>query len=197
VSRGDAAETTRLIDNGADVNAVSDHHTPIWYALTADHPNCARILLEHGANVNVPNANGGASLLMLLANERFGSIAPELPEKDQEGEQAAVAKLLLQRGADVKATDANGDTALMWAAAHGQDALVSELLAAGAPADTRDRLGQSALVFAAAGGSDSIVKTLLAHGAGRSGDLPTAVKVAKNLHHADIVKLLIAKGKAP
>ena len=195
VSRGDAVATARLLQQGANVNAQSGSHAALWIALTADHPDCARLLLEHGADTRPPADPGGETLLMLAANERFGALSAKAPVAVEETEQRAVVLLLFAHGADVNASDVNGETALMWAAAHDHAAVVEELLAHGAAVNATDHFGQTALILASAGGNTPIVRTLMAHGTALSPASPTyraALQVARKYRHFEIVHLLFS-----
>jgi ankyrin repeat protein len=196
--RGDGASVRRLLLRGADPNAARGGHSALWYAVTANHPRCARLLLEHGAVAPAEEAEARNELLMLTANERFGGIAPELPPAVQEEEAAAVVHLLLLRGADAGGADSDGDTALMWAAARGHVSVARVLLAAGARPFAKDRFGQTALAFAAAGGNASIVRALLA------GEQPSvreraaraaALRAARRFRRPEIVRILLERDR--
>jgi ankyrin repeat protein len=52
-------EITRLIQEGADVNAVGRHgNTPLMHAAFNSNPNVLRVLIENGADVNAINEFG-------------------------------------------------------------------------------------------------------------------------------------------
>jgi ankyrin repeat protein len=117
-----------------------DGATALHFAAFFGQVECARLLLEHGADP-AGHANG------------FGGVAPlhsALASRSYE-----VARLLLEKGAPVDAVQEGGWTALMAAALHGEEALAELLLDHGA-----DPLKK------ADDGSDAVSK---AEGAGHGG----------------------------
>jgi uncharacterized protein len=72
--------------------------TPLHYAAREGHTAVAKLLLERGARVDQPEANGVRPLLLAILNDR-----------------AETARFLIERGADVNADDWYGRTPL-WAA---------------------------------------------------------------------------------
>src|SRR5690606_1730109 len=79
------------------------------------------LLLDAGADVDSPNADGQTALMVLARTENV-----------------AAARLLLERGADVDAVEQRkGQTALMWAAAQSRPAMVALLLERGADVGAR------------------------------------------------------------
>lgn len=72
--------------------------TPLLYAARDGHADCAKLLLDAGAKIDLADANDLTPLLTALLNDKL-----------------AVAKLLLERGADVNVHDWWGRTPL-WAA---------------------------------------------------------------------------------
>jgi ankyrin repeat protein len=117
---GHPATARLLIDRGADVNTVARHAhikaTPIHSAAAASEPaarfELTQLLLEHGADVNVAQEEGGFTPLHAAA---------------QHGDLELV-KLLLDRGANTKATLDDGRTPRAVAADEGHEQL-GELLA--------------------------------------------------------------------
>lgn len=100
IQQSGAAEVKRLIDLGANVNAVNEAGaTPLMWAI----PDLAkvRLLVDHGANVNAISKNLGRTPLLIAAG--YPNTVP-------------VLKLLLDKGADLKARDRAGETALRKAA---------------------------------------------------------------------------------
>ena len=139
-------------------------------------------LLDQGADVNAPEADGATALhwaaqsddvemLGLLvdagadvsAKNRFNVTPLELAANN--GNAAAIERLL-QAGADANATSREGQTPLMSAAENGRVAAIEALLAHGAEVDAVEHYrGQTALMWAAGEGNTDAVRTLLAAGA--------------------------------
>jgi len=137
-----------LLDAGADVNAVNDFNATalLWCARDAAK---ARLLIEHGANVNIQSKQGRTPL-MLAALRDGGS---------------DIVALLLAKGADVKAKDNRGDTALGLAAETGDAAIMRLLLDKGADVNGRNRKGETPLIQAATSARPEAVRLLLQRGA--------------------------------
>jgi ankyrin repeat protein len=100
VQQAGATEVKRLLDLGANVNAVNEAGaTPLMWAI----PDLAkvRLLVEHGANVNAVSKNLGRTPLLIAAG--YPNTVP-------------VLELLLDKGADLRARDRSGENALRKAA---------------------------------------------------------------------------------
>ena len=137
-------------------------------AITHDH-DAMRALLEHGAEVDLPNATGMTPLMAAaglgVRNITFGANRSPNFEADTEIESKVIASLeiLLAAGANIDAhvtdirsrtariarpsgmTDREGQTALYSAAARGWTQVVSFLIERGAHVDVVDALGKSPL----------------------------------------------------
>jgi ankyrin repeat protein len=146
-----------LMRAGANVKAVSRYGvTPLSLACTNGSDVMVERLLKAGADPNAP-LPGGETPLMTAA--RTGSIHP--------------VKVLLAHGATVDSKDdRRGQTALMWAAAEGYAAIVSELIAAGADFRTRLPSGLTPLLFAVREGRLEVVQVLLRAGADANETIP-------------------------
>ena len=100
---GHRAAAERLLDAGADIQAISRNsltNTPVHAATAGGHTEVALLLIQRGANVNVADAGGHTPLHIAAENGN-------LP----------VVKALLERGADPHAVDAEDKTPLSRAAA--------------------------------------------------------------------------------
>ncbi|HEY44850.1 MAG TPA: hypothetical protein G4O11_12795 [Anaerolineae bacterium] len=101
-----------LVENGAEVDATdNDGWTALLHACAEGYLESAKILIEHGANVNHANRTSRYTPLMAAAN--YG--------------QLGVAKLLLENGAEVNATNIEGHSAL-WMAVRFNHPEVANLL---------------------------------------------------------------------
>ena len=117
---GDVELATRLIRQGADVNARNDYgSTPMQEAAVRGDAALIRVLLKAGASAESPNDEGETALMSVA---RTGNVE--------------AAALLLKAGAKVNAVEQwRGQTALMWAAAQGNPDMVRLLLKSGARPD--------------------------------------------------------------
>lgn len=107
---GRTAAVERLLDAGADANAVSSNslrNTPLHAAVAGGHREAALRLLERGAGVNVADAGGHTPL----------HIAAETGD-------VPVVKAMLARGADPHMVDAEDRTPLARAAARNHHEVV-------------------------------------------------------------------------
>ena len=150
VTRGESRSVAALLNHRADVNALgSDGETALARAAVLGATDVARILIEHGARVNVRFAKVNHLPLHAAAAHGF------LP----------LIQLLLENGADVEARDASGFTPLLDAAEQGRTQAIRLLFNAGAKIDTTNTVGRSALWLAAARGHVESVAYLLNHNA--------------------------------
>ncbi len=121
LAAGDSPQTTQilalLLDAGADANAqkTSGSHVGLtalmWAATEAHSSDDVRLLLAHGANVNLRQPDGWTAL---MAAAEFGT--------------PGSVRMLLDRGADPTAKNAQGDTPLSLAAGTRRDKSVIALL---------------------------------------------------------------------
>ena len=159
---GEGRESVRfLLSRGIDPNATNGRWTALLRA-AREGPLCvAKLLLEHGADVNAVCHESGnlcegwtALMMAVLRNNR------------------EMAELLVQNKADVNMRNDSGETALIIAATHGDSgsgalAIVEMLLDHGADldAETQDRTGNNALTEAVYNKRIDIVRVLLRRGA--------------------------------
>merc|ERR1712226_675688 len=142
---------TALHEAGADINRATYDatFTSLHHALAKGKWDCARILIDKGADLNVLNEGGvfGSSLhyAVYQGNEEF-------------------VKLILSKGADVNSVSGQGYTPLHMAVINSHVPLVPLLIAGGADLDTpdeemltplhmaaRDAMGEIALILVKAG----------------------------------------------
>ena len=119
-----------------------DGRTALMIAAENGYTDIVKLLLKHGANVNVQNNHGGikraiinygrTALIIAVENDHTEIVKLLLEHGANVNEQilliavkndnTEIAKLLLEYGAHVNAQDRNGQTALMIAAQHSQSA---------------------------------------------------------------------------
>jgi uncharacterized protein len=144
-----------LLRRGADPNVSEpdvqndgERISALWYALVARDPSSARLLLDHGADLD------GAGIRRSL-----GYIADR---NDTE-----LLKQLLRRGAQVDARDLDGRTALICAAASRAHEAARVLIAHGADPNAMDDFGMTARRFARLNKDRIMVRLLQQAGATR------------------------------
>jgi ankyrin repeat protein len=132
--RGDTQIIKELIKAGADVNARSALGTPLSQAAWSDSTAAARLLIEHGAKVDLAGpADGYTALHWATSSERT---------------DPALVQLLLNHGADpnlgggepVDAFMGTLQTPLMLARRRGETPILASLVQAGATNATPDRV---------------------------------------------------------
>jgi len=149
-------ELTRMRPNGNGRGRFEEYMlrggtTPLMVAALSDDDEAIKVLLAHGADVDVPNVFRITPLMAVAGmdgtNRRFFG-GPG--ERDAQGRAIATIDLLLKGGANINAriTDSHTHTAKLVAYVQG-----------------RDHEGQTALFAAADAGWDRVVKYLLDHGA--------------------------------
>ncbi|NOS68943.1 MAG: hypothetical protein HOP33_03340 [Verrucomicrobia bacterium] len=152
-ARGDAAMTSLLLSNRADVKALSIYNeTPLDVAAALGKAKAAELLLAAGAD---PNAR------------RFDDAATPLVQAVWSGNREVV-KLLLEYGANPNVTVLAGQagvTPLMSAASQKDPELVALLLKYKADPKPSDAKGNTALLNAVLSRSPETVRALLAAGA--------------------------------
>ena len=151
VRASDAVALKALLEAGAKVDE-SDYFvgTALHAAVSQGSVDIARILIEHGADLEAESEQLGARAVHLAAS--FGDVA--------------MLELLLDSGAELNAQDDQGKTALHRAANFGGEEAVALLLNRGADIEQKDSLyGRPPLVQAAVAGKIRIVTLLVEGGA--------------------------------
>jgi ankyrin repeat protein len=148
VSRNDEPMTRRLLQAGADVNAVTLYGIrPLGLACENGSPEIVRMLLDKKADAEYRIAGG---VTPLMTASRTGN--------------AEVVKLLIDAGSDVKAHEDHQQTAIMWAAAEGHTDVVRQLMDAGADMRAALPSGWTPLFFAVREGQTDTVRFLVQQG---------------------------------
>jgi ankyrin repeat protein len=141
----DAVEA--LIAAGADVNMQDDMmgYTPLYLAVTANHPDMAELLISNGADINKKDKTYGYTPLMMALQSGHTSMA----------------KWLISEGADIKIRGNNGATALIVAAMNSRE-MVELLLQKGADITARSENGSGVMTNCVMGIISGRVKVDLA-----------------------------------
>lgn len=184
---GRFAEVTRLVQAGADVNAVHGGGTILCSALWHKNVDCAYFLLAHGARTDLDHGHRVGNLL-------WSACSISVKDPEQKKKLLSIVERLLLDGQDVNCRDTSvGYTPLLAAADVNNVAVAKELLAHGAKVNVVDFDGNTPLIAATRNGSVDMVTLLLEHGAdmrasNESGQAPLAIAQAKG--SGDIVRIL-------
>jgi hypothetical protein len=112
---GQLVELTRLLEEHPDLDVDGYKDVNGWRALywacSSGHTDCARLLIDHKADIHAKTNFGSSSL---HGASQFGDLG--------------CVKLLVQHGADVNCQDEYGSTPLMYSAYHGNQTIAQYLL---------------------------------------------------------------------
>ena len=159
-------------DRGAD-SMLSTGATPLLRAAKAFDLDSMKLLVEHGAHLDLPNRNGitpvmaAAGLGSSSIDTRGDYTVPDVGERSRKAVQ-----FLVEHGADINATDQYGRTALHGAAGWGWNEPIEYLVAQGADPTAEAQGGMTPLDSANG-------KSISRFGRGGGGD-----------KHPDTIKLL-------
>ena len=64
-----------LVENGADVDSVYRHTTPLQWAVVNHNLEAVKFLVEHGANINATTAKNGETALSIAIRRGYKDIA--------------------------------------------------------------------------------------------------------------------------
>ncbi len=130
------------MDRGAD-GILDIGTTPLLRAARGSDLAAMKLLIEHGALVDLPQVGG---VTPLMAASGVGASPIDTRGKFRTAPEAlAAAELLIEAGADVNAQDQRGRSALHGAASLGYTDLVTYLAAHGASLDAKDEDGVTPL----------------------------------------------------
>ena len=212
---------TRLIQEGADVNAVDGFGNTVlmFAALGNSNPDVLRVLIENGADVNAAK-NDGITPLMFAANRNSNPDITQVLIKNDAGVNAAdnegrtplmlaavnnsnpdVLRVLIENEVDVNITAHNGMTPLMFAARRNPNPdIMQVLIENGAIVNTADNEGRTPLMFAVENNLNlEIIRTLIENNADINAtkqDGMTSLLYAINRRNFsfDVLQILIENG---
>ena len=153
-------ELARLyVSRGADVNPNMPTDTvngicrisgitPLYGAVRSDSLNTVMLLVEHGADINIPDDNGVTPLHYAVGNGN-----------------SEIARYLLSQGAGLSREDNYERTELHTACVMGMDDIVNLLIDAGADVSAQDRFGRTPLDYAMNRGFSHVAALLKDNGA--------------------------------
>jgi uncharacterized protein len=166
VDRAGALQIIRtLLDRGANVNARTKEVPPLrrwlmpisdlsWVDFTGQTPflraalsadlTVMRLLLDKGADPNIPTL-AGTTALMAAAGVNW--VGGQTYSESKQSFLEAV-EICLEKGADVNAVNSMGINAVMGAANRGSNDILELLVKKGAALDAKDKQGRTPLVWA-------------------------------------------------
>ncbi|KAL9071470.1 MAG: hypothetical protein Q9161_004187 [Pseudevernia consocians] len=183
--------------------------TPLYQAVQRKRLSAAKMLLDAGANPNIPAyenktalswaaAEGSEESIELLLKQP--SIDLEIPDKlgqtpllrAADAGHTKCVRMLFDKGANVKHADDEGRTALSLAAIKGHKVVAKLLLKNNAEINAQDKKGNTPLALAAEKNHDAVVRFMLESGA--DADLPdedeeTPFEKARDRHMDQIVEV--------
>jgi ankyrin repeat protein len=118
--------------------------TPFLRAALSGDTTLMRLLLDNGADPNIPTL-AGTTALMAAAGVNW--VVAQTYTESKEALLEAV-KLCLEKGADINATNSMGLTALLGAANRGSNEIIEFLVENGARLDVKDKEGRSPITWA-------------------------------------------------
>jgi ankyrin repeat protein len=203
VSCGDIAAVMKLLDEGANVNAVDlKGNSALIIAVLCHHAEVVSALIDHGADVNAQgeynttalqqaviqgDADTVASLISRGANIHAVDAGGNCALHHAAARSASLVCILVDAGSDVNAVNCCGETPLMRAAARGHLDTVSYFLGKGADGNAVSKEGKSAIVFAAASmDGDTLVPLLVEAGVRDS-----------SAHAVDALVAAVSRGNIP
>ncbi|UJR22944.1 hypothetical protein I4U23_025971 [Adineta vaga] len=172
-----------LVSQGADVNRTTEdtQETALTLACAGGFLDVAKILISHGANVNL------------------GQSTP-LMEASQEG-HIELVQYLIQNSADVNQTTPAGETALAYACESGHTEVAEILFNSGAHIDQTENEGRTPLMKAARAGHTCTVRYLISKGAdvnrSTNSNDSTVLSLACAGGHLEVASLLLKHGSDP
>ena len=146
-----------LLEHGADVDVQADteHSTPLHLALYHGGFKVARLLLDRGVNINVQDKKGRTPL-----HEALTELDDSFPDYFVDA-----VRFSLDHGADVDVGDGNGSTPLHVISQYGNVKAARLLLEHGARVDAQDNRHSTPLHVASRCGNTEVAYLLLEHGA--------------------------------
>lgn len=172
--------TRRLVEKGADVNAVDSYDTDVLsFLVPYNLPTVIDYLIEHGAKVNRQDKQGRTPLLHAA----------------EEG-KTEVVRVLLKHDADPGLKPSSGGWSALDAAIHYKHQDIVELMTQ----SVKPGAANSGLITAAAEGLNDMVRKFIAQKADLNAQNEagmTAVMAAVDKAHADTVKILLEAGANP
>lgn len=135
-----------LIDNGAELNAISGYSSPLIQASAEGHEAVVQILVEKGAHVKCRSSVGKWLLPLLEASKRG---------------HEAVVRILAEKGAYLNTQDSSGHTPLLTSCQNSPNIPVAKtLISLGADVNSKNYDGQTPFSYVIRGNHHDIIQLL-------------------------------------
>ena len=162
VTQNDPDALVAALDEGADINFRRTKNTPIMLAIANGNKECAQILLDRGADVNIDNGHGWlpiheicrigwedwaekiVSNPMNMTDRRDRNESTPLLVAVENGHER-IAMLLIEQDCNVNAQNAQGVSPLMLAIERQSETLVREMMDRRGDPSLKDGSGRSGL----------------------------------------------------
>ena len=136
-----------ILDRGSDNAILTIGATPLLRAAKGgDNPEAIRLLLDHGALIDLPNVLGITPLMTAASMGHGNNPSRGKFNTDEDGLKAA--EILLRAGANIHAQAADGQTALHSAGQKGWNKVLKFLVDNGASINAKDLAGRTPLDYA-------------------------------------------------
>jgi ankyrin repeat protein len=189
--------------------------TPLMLVVEQKNYDLAKLLIEHGANVNATGADYYGNVLQVASSSKWGEKIVRLliengADVNARGgyfgnalqiasyfENEQTVRLLIDNGADVNAQGGRYGSALQAASSKGDEQIARLLVNKGADVNAQGGNSGSALQEASYKGREQIVRLLVDKGAdvnAQGGSYGSALQAASLIGHEQIVRLLLDKG---
>ncbi|KAJ6031364.1 hypothetical protein N7540_002096 [Penicillium herquei] len=219
---GDYIKVDKFLKEGIDVDVIDDKgSTPLFYAASNCHATVARLLIKHGADVDIPCQDSISplweSVYSVFKSSKGGYLARFFLEESLRqdygtpNQHASLIRAvcdgdlkemnsLLQQGADPDLRDRWNVTPLFWAAFYGHGGLVKLLIDHDVDVNAANSDNRTPLIQAAIRGFPDVVQLLIQTGANpqlRDRWGKSALYWASSLGHNHVYKLLQSPSRVP